>query len=91
MRVKAHYIIRPEHLWTSIAYMARTQDNGLLNTLQAGFKYIETESFQSTFSGTFLGNQSRLRKTRQDLHRPEREALHDHHQNCRGPRGVLDR
>ena len=53
MRLKAHYVIRPEHLWTSIAYMARTQDDGLLNTLQAGFNYIETESFQSTFSGLF--------------------------------------
>ena len=53
MRLKAHYIIRPEHLWTSIAYMARTQDGGLLNTLQSGFKYIETESFESTFSGLF--------------------------------------
>ena len=53
MRLKAHYIIRPEHLWTSIAYMARTQDDELLNTLQAGFKYIENESFQSTFAGLF--------------------------------------
>ncbi len=53
MRLKAHYVIRPEHLWTSIAQMAKTQDGELLNTLQAGFKYIETESFQSTFSGLF--------------------------------------
>ena len=53
MRLKAHYVIRPEHLWTSIANMARTQDEELLNTLQAGFKYIENESFQSTFSGLF--------------------------------------
>ena len=53
MRRKAHYVIRPEHLWASIAHMARTQDSELLNTLQAGFKYIENESFQSTFSGLF--------------------------------------
>ena len=53
MRLKAHYNIRPEHLWASIAHMALTQDGGLLNTLQAGFKYIENESFQSTFSGLF--------------------------------------
>ena len=53
MRIKAHYVIRPEHLWTSIADMARTQDGNLLNTLQEGFKYIENESFQSTFSGLF--------------------------------------
>lgn len=53
MRLKAHYVIRPEHLWASISHMAKTQDDELLNTLQAGFKYIETESFQSTFSGLF--------------------------------------
>ena len=53
MRLKAHYVICPEHLWTSIVHMARTQDDKLLNTLQAGFKYIENESFQSTFSGLF--------------------------------------
>jgi type I restriction enzyme M protein len=33
--------------------MARTQNDNLLNTLQDGFKYIENESFQSTFSGLF--------------------------------------
>jgi type I restriction enzyme M protein len=53
MRLKAHYIIKPEHLWASIAHMARTQDGELLNTLQAGFSYIENESFKSTFSGLF--------------------------------------
>jgi type I restriction enzyme M protein len=53
MRLKAHYLIKPEHLWTSIAHMARTQNDELLNTLQAGFKYIENESFQSTFGGLF--------------------------------------
>ena len=53
MRLKAHYVIRPEHLWASIAHMARTQNGELLNTLQDGFKYIENESFQSTFSGPF--------------------------------------
>ena len=53
MRRKAHYVIRPEHLWTSIANLARTQDEKLLDTLQEGFKYIENESFESTFSGLF--------------------------------------
>ena len=33
--------------------LARTQDDELLNTLQEGFKYIEEESFQSTFQGLF--------------------------------------
>ena len=53
MRRKVHYVIEPQHLWSSIANMARTQDMDLLHTLQAGFKYIETESFQSTFQGLF--------------------------------------
>ena len=53
MRRKVHYVIKPEHLWASIANMARTQNAELLNTLQAGFKYIENESFQSTFQGLF--------------------------------------
>jgi type I restriction enzyme M protein len=53
MRLKAHYVIRPEHLWASIAHMARTQSGDLLDTLQEGFKYIENDSFQSTFSGLF--------------------------------------
>jgi type I restriction enzyme M protein len=53
MRRKVHYVIEPLHLWSSIASMARTQDAELLHTLQAGFKYIETESFESTFAGLF--------------------------------------
>ena len=53
MRRKVHYVIQPAHLWNSIANMARMQDAFLLNTLQAGFRYIETESFESTFQGLF--------------------------------------
>ena len=53
MRRKVHYVINPAHLWNSIANLARTQNGELLNTLQAGFKYIETESFESTFQGLF--------------------------------------
>ncbi len=53
MRRKVHYVVQPAHLWNSIANLARTQNAELLNTLQAGFKYIETESFESTFQGLF--------------------------------------
>src|SRR4051812_39634401 len=53
MRRKAHYVIKPEHLWTNIAHLARTQNAELLNTLQAGFQYIENDSFESTFQGLF--------------------------------------
>lgn len=53
MRRKTHYVIQPAFLWSSIAEMARTQDGELLHTLQNGFKYIEEESFASTFGGLF--------------------------------------
>ncbi len=53
MRRKVHYVIRPEYLWTSLTEMARTQDEALLASLQNGFKYIENESFDSTFRGLF--------------------------------------
>ena len=53
MRRKVHYVIKPEHLWNSIAEMAKLQNNKLLRTLQEGFKYIENESFDSTFQGLF--------------------------------------
>ncbi|WP_269139940.1 type I restriction-modification system subunit M N-terminal domain-containing protein [Psychrosphaera haliotis] len=53
MRRKLHYVIEPNHLWTSIAEMARTQDDELLRTLEAGFKYIENHSFESSFQGLF--------------------------------------
>ena len=53
MRRKVHYIIKPDHLWSSIAEMARTQNGELLHTLQQGFKFIENESFSSSFQGLF--------------------------------------
>lgn len=53
MRRKVHYVIEPAHLWNSIAEMAKTQSKDLLSTLQDGFKYIENESFESTFQGLF--------------------------------------
>ena len=53
MRRKVHYVIEPDFLWGNIAEMARTQDDDLLHTLEKGFKYIENESFASTFRGLF--------------------------------------
>jgi len=53
MRRKIHYVIKPQHLWGNIAEMARTQNKELLTTLHDGFKYIEDESFASTFKGLF--------------------------------------
>jgi type I restriction enzyme M protein len=53
MRRKAHYVIQPKYLWTNIAHLARTHHSDLLHTLQAGFKYIENESFECTFAGLF--------------------------------------
>jgi len=53
MRRKVHYVIEPAYLWSSIAEQARVQDGELLHTLEAGFKYIENQSFESTFQGLF--------------------------------------
>lgn len=53
MRRKVHYVIEPQHLWSSISELARTQNDELLHILEQGFKYIENESFESTFQGLF--------------------------------------
>ncbi len=53
MRRKVHYVIEPNHLWNGIAELARVQNGELLRTLQSGFKYIENQSFESTFQGLF--------------------------------------
>ncbi len=53
MRRKVHFVIRPEHLWSHISELARTQDNELLMTLSEGFRYIENESFENSFQGLF--------------------------------------
>lgn len=69
MRRKVHYVVKPNHLWSNIAEMARTQDDELLETLEQGFKYIENESFESTFQGLFSEinlNSEKLGKTHKD-------------------------
>lgn len=53
MRRKVHFVIKPHYLWSNIYELARTQSKYLLKTLQAGFKFIENESFDSTFRGLF--------------------------------------
>ncbi|MDR3119623.1 MAG: type I restriction-modification system subunit M [Mediterranea sp.] len=53
MRRKVHYVIKPQFLWSNIVELARTQDGELLKTLEEGFRYIENESFESTFQGLF--------------------------------------
>jgi len=66
MRRKVHYVIKPEYLWSNIAEMARIQNDDLLNTLDKGFRYIENESFESTFQGLFSEinlNSEKLGKT----------------------------
>ena len=66
MRRKVHYVIKPDYLWSNISEMARTQDDDLLKTLDKGFRYIENESFESTFQGLFSEinlNSEKLGKT----------------------------
>jgi type I restriction enzyme M protein len=69
MRRKVHYVIKPQHLWNSIAEMARTQNNDLLDTLEKGFKYIENDSFENAFQGLFSEinlNSEKLGKTHKE-------------------------
>jgi len=69
MRRKVHYVIQPQHLWSNISEMARTQNGELLVTLEAGFRYIENESFESSFQGLFSEinlNSEKLGKTNTD-------------------------
>lgn len=69
MRKKVHYVIKPRHLWSNITELARTQNEELLETLEEGFRYIENESFESTFQGLFSEinlNSEKLGKTSND-------------------------
>ncbi len=66
MRKKVHYVIQPQHLWRHITELARTQHTDLLVTLEAGFRYIENESFERAFQGLFSEinlNSEKLGKT----------------------------
>ncbi|MCB9233288.1 MAG: type I restriction-modification system subunit M [Bacteroidia bacterium] len=53
MRRKVHYVIQPDHLWSHIYVLAHSHNDKLLQTLEEGFRYIENESFDSTFQGLF--------------------------------------
>ncbi len=53
MRMKVHYVIQPQYMWSNIAELARTQSTDLLDILQDAFKYIEEQSFQDSFAGLF--------------------------------------
>lgn len=53
MRRKVHYVIDPQYLWDNIVALAKTQDDQLLKTIEKGFKYIENDSFESSFKGLF--------------------------------------
>ena len=53
MKRKVHYVIEPKFLWDNIVYLAKTQSDELLLTLEAGFAYIENDSFDTSFKGLF--------------------------------------
>ena len=53
MKRKVHYVIEPKYLWNNIVELARIQSKELLQTLEDGFKYIENDSFDSSFKGLF--------------------------------------
>lgn len=69
MRRKVHYVIEPKYLWSNITELARTQSDKLLTTLDKVFRYIENESFESTFKGLFSEinlNSEKLGKTQKE-------------------------
>jgi type I restriction enzyme M protein len=72
MRRRVHYIIKPTYLWNHIAELARTQKESLLNTLNDSFKFIENESFDSTFQGLF--SEINLNSEKLGRSYPERNA-----------------
>lgn len=53
MRRKIHYVIEPQYLWDNVVGLARKDRSELLETIEKGFKYIENESFESSFKGLF--------------------------------------
>lgn len=66
MRKKVHYVINPKYLWSNITHLASRQKGELLETLEAGFRHIENESFGTTFKGLFSEinlNSEKLGKT----------------------------
>lgn len=69
MRRKVHYVIKPQHLWSNITELARTQNPDLLRTLEKGFRFIENKSFDDSFQGLFSEinlNSEKLGKTEPD-------------------------
>ena len=73
MRRKIHYVIAPEFLWQNIVELARTQNDNVLSALHDGFKYIENESFESSFKGLF--SEINLNSEKLGKNYPERNAL----------------
>lgn len=69
MRKKVHYVIIPKYLWSNITHLASIQKDELLETLRKGFRYIEDESFGTTFKGLFSEinlNSEKLGKTEKE-------------------------
>ena len=55
MRRKVHYVIEPQHLWSSITELARTQNDELLNTLEKGFNNSKNHfTFKNQNPGLYL-------------------------------------
>ena len=63
----------------------------LLNTLQAGFKYIENESFASTFDGPVLRDQSGSEKLGKSYTERNTKLCSIIKKIAKGLVGVLDR
>ena len=53
MHSRMHYVINPQYLWSSIAELAKVQDEDLSRILKKGFDCVENESFEGAYQGIF--------------------------------------
>lgn len=67
MRRKVHYVIEPQHLWSSIAELARTDNRDLLETLETSESLILSKDF----SGCPTQKSSKFERRFKLLRKPE--------------------
>jgi uncharacterized protein with ParB-like and HNH nuclease domain len=87
MRRKVHYVIQPRTSGTASPTWPAPR-TGAADTLQAGFKYIETNPSRAP-SRACSPRSTWLPQAGQDLRRPQRQALHHHPEDRRRAGGVL--
>ena len=85
MRRKVHYVIKPRAPLGQHRPHGPHPERRAAQHAAGGLQVHRERILREHVPGPVLGDQSRLGQARQDLRRPERQALHDHHR--RSPRG----